>query len=122
MSAGRPTKWKDEFCEMLVKHMSDGFSFASFGGVIDVSEETLHVWKKEKPEFSESYKTGRLKSMAFWEKLGVAQAIGQTKGSSATWIFNMKNRFQWQDKMEIKDTSDDKNININIKEWKADED
>ena len=101
MPAGRPTKWKDEFCEMLIEHMANGYSFASFGGIIDVSEDTLHTWKNEKPQFSESYKAGRLKSMAFWEKIGIGQSVGKLKGSSQTWTFNMKNRFGWQDKQHI---------------------
>lgn len=100
MAMGRPTKYKPEFCEMLIKHMSEGYSFASFGGVAGCSEETLHQWKKQYEDFSESYKKGQALSMQFWEKLGMAQAIGQTKGSSATWIFNMKNRFKWTDRVE----------------------
>ena len=27
---GRPTKYKPEYCEMLIEHMSEGLSFESF--------------------------------------------------------------------------------------------
>lgn len=115
MPSGRLTKWKDEFCEMLVKHMTKGNSFVTFGAIIDVTEETLHKWKREKPTFSESYKKGRLRSQLYWENLGKGQVIGKFKGPSATWTFNMKNRFGWTDRRE--ERLEIAAININIKGW-----
>lgn len=106
---GRPSKWDPVFCEMLISHMAEGYSFKSFGGVIDVTEETLHQWKKEKPEFSESYRRGKLKSLLEWEKIGkeglyeIVQKdkdgnINRLKMNARVWETNMRNRFNWDRK------------------------
>lgn len=109
MKVGRPTKYKPEYCQMLVEHMKQGFSFECFGAVIDCSEDALYDWKNLHKEFSEAYKKGRMYSMKFWEDLGV---VGTTEGNhfnATSWIFNMKNRFGWRDRTDI--TSGDKQIN-----------
>jgi len=105
MAAGRPTKYKPEYCDMLVEHMTGGLSFESFGAVADVSEETLHTWKSKHPEFLESYKKGRSHSMKHWEEMGHDMVLAG-QGNATAWIFNMKNRFGWKDRHDI--TSDDK--------------
>ena len=109
MTAGRPTKYKEEYCQMLEDHMIGGLSFESFGGKIDVTEETLHQWKHEHPEFSESYKRGRLKSMCHWEEMGHDMVLAG-QGNATCWIFNMKNRFGWKDKTETDITSGGKSL------------
>ena len=102
MAGGRPTKYKKEYCKMLVEHMKEGLSFRTFGAVIGVCEDTLHEWCKKHREFSESKKEGALYSELFWSKMGRSGAAGKINGFNATaWIFNMKNRFGWRDKKEI---------------------
>jgi hypothetical protein len=96
---GRPSKYKEEYCKMLEEHMGTGLSFESFGGKIDVCEDTLFEWKKVHPDFSESYKRGRLKSMLHWEEMGHDMVLAG-QGNATCWIFNMKNRFGWKDKTE----------------------
>ena len=99
---GRPTKYKKEFCQKLIKHMAEGLSFEAFAGEVGVSLDTIYNWAKEHPEFSEAKKTGTSKCRAFWEKMGRNGAGGKLKGfQGGTWIFNMKNRFSWVDKQEV---------------------
>jgi DNA-binding transcriptional regulator YiaG len=43
---GRPTKYKRDYCAMLISHLKDGLSFESFGGVLGVSKQTLYDWEK----------------------------------------------------------------------------
>ena len=92
---------------MLIEHFKQGYSFAAFGGIIGVSEDTLHQWVKKYKDFSESKRIGITASLYRWEKIGLAASLGKIVGFNAsTWIFNMKNRFGWRDKIEI-----DNNIN-----------
>lgn len=98
--AGQPTKYKPEYCDMLIKHMSKGFSYESFAGVVDVDRDTLYAWEKVQPQFSDSKKKAFAKCMLFWENKGI---LGQDFGkdfNAAVWCFNMKNRFGWKDKFE----------------------
>jgi len=103
---GRPSKYKDDFCEQLIKHMSEGFSFESFGGKISVNQDTLYAWARTHQEFSDAKKEAFEKSRLFWETIGIKGAQGKIPFFNVTaWIFNMKNRFGWRDQLQL--SSDD---------------
>ena len=113
MPAGRPTKYKAEYCEMLVKHMEEGLSFESFGAKANVSRDTLYTWEKKYEEFAEAKKKGKTKCLEFWESMGRSGAAGKLPGfNAAAWIFNMKNRFMWRDRQDVvtTDLTEKKNI------------
>lgn len=101
MAGGRPSKYKPEYCEKLVEHMSAGYAFESFSATIGVHRDTLYEWEKVHPEFSEAKKKGTEASFLWWEKLGMAGAVGKVKNfNAAVWIFSMKNKFGYRDKHE----------------------
>jgi len=85
---------------MLIEHMATGLSFECFGAIANCCEDTLYEWLKVHKEFSESKKMGLVKCKLFWEQVGI-DGLHQGKDfSTGTWIFNMKNRFNWKDKRE----------------------
>lgn len=107
MGAGRPTDYKKEYCDLLIEHGKQGLSFESFAGVIGQCRSTLYVWTKEHKEFMDAKKLSESYCRLFWEKIGVDYIInrndpkGMTENLNNTvWIFNMKNRFGWRDKVE----------------------
>ena len=109
--AGRPTKYKPEYPEALVKHMSEGLSFESFAAQCDCSIECLYNWTRIHPEFSEAKKRATAKSLEFWEKMGRSGVAGKLKGFNVTaWIYTMKCRFkeQWGDKQEVSHVIEDR--------------
>jgi len=121
MPAGRPSKYKLEYCDMLIQHMSEGLSFESFGGIVDVCKDTLYEWARNHKEFSYAKKTARSKCLLFWERLGKAGTVGlkqlknkdgsvtDLKGfNAAMWIYNMKCRFreEWHDSLSIENAED----------------
>ena len=82
--------------------MAQGLSKESFAGDIGVHKDTIYEWADRHKAFSDAIKRGEGKSRIFWEKMGNAGALGRLPGfNSASWIFNMKNRFGWRDKQEI---------------------
>lgn len=99
---GRPTKYRTEYCDMLVEHMSDGASITSFAAEIDVSRSTITEWEGVHPEFSASVKRGKAKCAAWWEKLGRSGAMGADVNPTLV-IFGLKNMAadDWRDKQEI---------------------
>lgn len=106
--AGRPSKFKDEYCDMLIEHMSKGLSFDCFAGEVKVSIPTLYEWVNAYPEFSDAKSRGKALSMAFWEKAGI-EGLWHGGGNerdrnptfnSTVWVFSMKNRFGWRDRSE----------------------
>lgn len=67
---------------MVIKHMEDGNSFWSFGGIIGVCFDTLHNWTKLYPDFSEAKKIGTSKLLLFDERIAKAGTTGQLKRQS----------------------------------------
>lgn len=101
---GTPTKYRPEYCQMLIDHFSKGLSFKAFAGKVNVQERTLFNWLEQNPDFKTAKEIGEPMARLFWERMGIAGVAGQVKGfNPAGWIFNMKNRFRddWRDRQEI---------------------
>lgn len=112
MAGGRPSKYEERFCEMLIEHMSIGHTFESFAGKIDVCRDTIFRWAKEIPEFSDAKKRAREKQLVANEKLFLDLATGRNrKGNVTAAIFLMKNCHKWTDKVEHEHSGE---IGINI--------
>ncbi len=124
MPAGRPSDYDPAFCEQLIEHMSKGFSFEAFGGVIGVARATLYNWEEAHPEFLDAKRIGQSRSQHFWEGKGI-DGLDQGKNFNATtWIFAMKNRFNWTDRVDQTITADVNNKHsgtIDLKAAKDDE-
>lgn len=122
---GRPTKYKKEYCQGLIDHMSQGNSFETYGNKIDVCYETLYAWVREKKEFSEAKRKGEAKSLEWYENLAKGQMTGTlrrtaketvypdgrvikeyapVRGDSRTWGITMRSRFRkfgYANKVEV---------------------
>ena len=113
LKPGQPTKYDPKYCDMIIEHLEGGLSIESFAGVIGVSRDSIYEWKDKHQEFSDSIKTGIEKSLLFWEKLGRAGTTGKIKGfNCSTFIFTMKNRFKWTDRIESNVSA---NVNVTPK-------
>jgi len=106
MAGGRPSKYKPEYCQMLIDHMAKGYSFECFGADVLVTEKTLYNWIDSHPEFLQSKRLGEKLCQKWWETLGRGLAAGKTQGNAAVFIFNMKNRFGWTDKRDLQLSGD----------------
>jgi len=92
--------------------MKQGLSFESFGGVAGVARSTLYEWVKAHPEFKAAKEIGTEASRLWWENTGISGIWNESSRdpeggthskslNSSVWIFNMKNRFGWRDKVEV---------------------
>jgi hypothetical protein len=100
---GRPTDYKEEYCALLIEHMTDGLSYESFAGAIGVSKQTLYDWEKVNAQFLDAKKIGSAKSQLYFENIGnkyltTQSGDGAINLNTTNWIFQMKNRFGWRDK------------------------
>lgn len=103
MPGGRPTKYKPEMCDDVVKMGSDGMGLVEISTKLGISFETFTVWRREKKEFSDAIKESIRQCQAWWEAKGREATFGGVEGFNATsYIFQMKNRFRddWRDKHE----------------------
>ncbi len=97
---GGPSKYKPEYCQLLINHMREGGSYETFATDIpdnSVTDRTLYNWEKNHPEFFQAKRRGFLLSKRHWEDLGKQIIIGDLKGSMIGWIFTMKCRFGYTD-------------------------
>lgn len=107
---GRPkgsTKYKTSMDAMAEEFLGEGYSIQALAGQLDIAESTIHEWLKQdgphfKPSFSKSVKKGLARGRLFWERIGVEMSTRKHPGNFVTWIFNMKNRYGWTDRTEVK--------------------
>lgn len=106
MAGGRPKDevidrlkegWQTRFLEMGKEGCSDVEIRAEFG----ISSDLWWRWIDEDQEFSATAKAAKAACHAKWEQMGRKMAFGEVEGNPTTWIFNMKNRFNWRDKQDV---------------------
>ena len=104
MTAGRPKEftqeWIDDHIDSNPAMYENGESNLEVAVELGMCKDTFYELKKEYPEFSDAVKKGLVRSEAWWSKLGRFGAAGKADIQPTTWIFNMKNRFNWRDKTE----------------------
>jgi hypothetical protein len=114
--AHRPTLYEPSYCDLLIEHMSKGFSFESFAGLVKVARSTIYEWVDKNPDFSDAKKVAEEQCRLFWEKtalegLQVQTGPGAINLNTTMWIFQMKNRFpkEWRDRQQTEISGPDGN-------------
>lgn len=114
---GRPKEYTEEWVEeqipLIPEMFVNGESLAEVCATLGMCKETFYTLTKKYPQFLDAYKRGKQLSEAWWTKLGREGASGVEEIQPTTWIFNMKNRFGWVDKVESINT----NIETTHEEW-----
>ncbi len=72
---GRPSKYKEEYCDMLIEHMARGNPLESFAAKIHVEIKTLNNWMNEHDEFLLAKRLGEPKWFAWWIRMGTALVV-----------------------------------------------
>ena len=97
---GGVIQYKPEYCDLLIKHMSQGKSLATFGAVVGVSRNAIYEWIDRYPEFAEAKEQASQKCQEWFEQrlqaklLGVKSSNFDPKLIDATvLIFALKTRF-----------------------------
>ena len=102
---GRPSKYKPEYCQALISHMEEGYSFESFAALANCCVDTLYEWTDVNSDFSEAKKAARAKQLHANEKL-IRDIAKHGDGNATAAIFILKNCHpkQWRDRRELEVT------------------
>jgi hypothetical protein len=73
---GRPTTYDPAYCEQLIEHMSQGYSFMASCGLLGFCKPTGYGWSLKHPEFATAIKIGHAKRSAFLESRGIRADSG----------------------------------------------
>tara|TARA_R100000789_G_scaffold89280_1_gene86358 strand:- start:563 stop:1033 length:471 start_codon:yes stop_codon:yes gene_type:complete len=96
---GRPTKFKPEFCDVVMEHLTNPNKLGTLRGLaarLNISPETLYRWKRDIPEFSNA-----LQNAQAIQEEKLAQAMLLSNLNTTGCIFTLKNLYNWKDKREV---------------------
>ncbi len=75
MPGGRPTKYRPEFCELVIELGKQGKTWRHMAIECGVYEQaTLYDWAEKYPEFSKAFKEAQELARIWWDDLGQAHA------------------------------------------------
>lgn len=95
----------------LIELYSQGYSDAEVAAEMKITIKEYYKQISENPTFSKLVEFGRTLSMAWWE--GQARKNLSNKSfNTPLWVFNMKNKFGWADRTEVK--TENENINTDL--------
>lgn len=97
MTAGRPTKYKAEYCDQARDRCLLGATDRELADMFSIQESTLNLWKEKHPEFMEALREGKENADDQIAKSLYEKAKG---GDTTAMIFWLKNRrkHHWRDK------------------------
>lgn len=135
---GRPTKYKEEYNELVYNYCLLGAIDEELASFLDVHVSTIHQWKLDYPDFSDSIKRGKEQAdakvaMALYHRatgyehadVDIKVIDGQVVQTPlvkryppdpTSMIFWLKNRqsSKWREKREFIEIDDDKEVTINV--------
>lgn len=75
MSGGRPTKYKKEFCQTILKGDFVGLFNVQIANKLAITEETLYAWARINKEFSEALTRARQNCIDKFLKIGAENVV-----------------------------------------------
>lgn len=97
---GRPVMYKPEMCAAAINIMAEGASKVEVAAHLGLgSKQTVYDYMQKFPEFLDAIKKGEVLSNAWWEH-HARKNLHNKDFNSVLWYMNMKNRFNWSDKVE----------------------
>jgi hypothetical protein len=112
---GRPTLYKPEFCETIIKCGEEGMSVAEMAKACGVSKQCLHEWVAAHEDFGDAFTRAKALSQAWWEeqaRIGLYTRDGVSL-NSGLWSRSMAARFP-DDYTEKKQLEHSGGVQINV--------
>lgn len=89
-------KFKPEYCQIVIDHMSQGRSVVSFAAEVGVSKRTVYNWAQRIPEFADAIEHAQTLCERWWENKGQDSLDSGKSFNDRVYQLHMMNRFNWQ--------------------------
>ena len=96
--AGRPTKYTEQTVSKLLDALKGGNTRRASCAVASISQDTLAVWLKEKPEFSDAIEKAEGEAEA--KMVSVIKLASDTPWQAAAWWLERKHKAEWSSRVE----------------------
>ena len=122
MSAGRPSSYKKEFCDLVIGLGQEGKSLAQIAATIGCARQTLYNWADTHEEFLDALTRARDLSLSWWEDQG-QKGIWSREFNANAFKLQVMNRFpdDYRDKQSIEHTGADggpiETSEVNYRDW-----
>lgn len=105
MPAGRPTDYREEYCDSVIEWAREGKSRAWMAAQMEISRQTMLNWEHAHPEFLDATTRAAMIAQAWWEDAGQDGMVSD-KFNGSVWAKSMAARFpeDWRDKSETAHT------------------
>jgi len=90
---GRPSKYDESYCEIVVDLGKAGKSKAQMCAHFDISRQTIDNWAQQNPEFLEALSRATVHAQAWWEDKGV-EGLTSREFNAPVWKKSMEARFR----------------------------
>lgn len=114
MGTGRPTKYKEEYCDIALDFVGEkGKSVTQLAKHLKVSKSTVYLWATEHPAFSDALSMSQEWSQAVWEDKLENMMYSKEVNAPLVKLY-FANRFRWHDKGDSAQDEDTASKSLNI--------
>lgn len=92
MPGGRPSKYDPAYRDTVIEAGKEGQSKAEIAATLDVTRETVDIWARLHPEFSDALQRAHEHSLAWWERQARTN-LGTSGYQAGLWKQAMSGRF-----------------------------
>jgi hypothetical protein len=105
---GRPTKYRPEFCDIIIAVGEEGGWKAEMAEACDVVRSTFDLWLDQHPEFSAAYSRAQQKARVYFERTARTMMFAD-KFNGGLWAKQMAARHpeDYSEKARVDHTSSD---------------
>lgn len=103
----------------IVDHYRCGYSDAEVAADMNINMREFNAMLTDNPTFAKLIEFGRTLSLAWWESQA-RKNINNKSFNTPLWVFNMKNKYGWVDKVET--TNANENVNLSLDQLRTEVD
>lgn len=99
--AGRPTKYKKEYCTTIIDVLKTGRNLKGFCADLGISDRCVYGWIDTIPEFAEAYAIAKTANEDYWLRLAISRANGNHQGSDTLIKFILSATHGYRERTDV---------------------